>query len=250
MRLAHARGIEVLALTDHDTVDGLEEAVQAGAREGLTVLRGIELGAKEHRNFHILGYGFSPEDPDLLRLCHSMREGRDERKYRIRDYLRDKGIEISLAEVEELAGGAVIARPHFAQVLVRHGYVASNREAFDRYLDTEEYQRIERPKPEARTCVELLKRAGGRVSLAHPYQLGYDDERLRSTVRQLADWGLDALECHYPKHTPEQTAFYCRLAREFGLRETGGSDFHGERVKPDVELACLELNIEWISKDV
>ncbi len=244
--LAKTRGIEALALTDHDTMDGLEEAVTAGRDQGLLVLRGIELGAREHRNLHILGYSFSHEAPGLRELCRALKAGRDERKYRIADYLREKGITVSLTEVEELAGGDVIGRPHFAQAMVRRGYVTSIREAFSRYLDTEEYQRIEREKSDARSCLEAIKSAGGKTALAHPCQLGYTDERLEALVRRLTDDGLDALECFYPQHTPEQQARYVCMAEKYGLHITGGSDFHGEAVKPDIQLAAWELRLDWL----
>lgn len=246
VRLAHDRGIRLLALTDHDSLDGLSEALAAGEALGLPVLRGVELGAREYRNLHILGYGFSAAAPGLRELCAWMKKGRDERKYRIIDYLREKGLELTLEEVEEIAGGAIIARPHFAQAMVRRGYVQSNREAFDRYLDTAEYARIERAKPDARTCVEAIRAAGGRVSLAHPYQVGLEDAALDALVGQLAGYGLDAIECFYPKHTPAQRAFYLRLAEKHRLRVTGGSDFHGERVKPDVALAAWDLEADWL----
>lgn len=246
VRLAQSRGIGVLALTDHDTLDGLEEAVQAGNALGLRVVPGVELGAREHRNLHILGYQVRLDAPELQKMCAELKRGRDERKYRMIAFLREKGVVLSLAEVEELAGGEIIARPHFAQAMVRRGYVQTTREAFDRYLDTEEYQRIERPKPDARTCVETIKGAGGKVSLAHPYQVGLDDVSLEALVKKLAGYGLDALECYYPKHTPEQQAFYLRLAQKYHLHMTGGSDFHGERVKPDISLAKIPLELGWL----
>lgn len=245
--LAKKRGLAALALTDHDTVGGLDEAARAGEKLGLRVIRGIELSAKEYPTFHILGYGFSAEAPGLTGLCQQMKDGRDERKYRIIEFLREKGVDLSLSEVEELAGGGIIARPHFAQAMVKRGYVSSNREAFDRYLDTEEFQRrVERPKPPARTCVETIKAAGGVVSLAHPYQIGVEDEMLDGLVRELVGYGLDAIECRYPRYTPEQERFYLQLTQKYGLRITGGSDFHGERVKPDISLAALELDLDWM----
>jgi len=248
VRLAKAGGLEVLALTDHDTVDGLDEAGRAGEELGIQVLRGIELSAREYRSLHILGYGFSTRPSALTRLCGEMKAGRDERKYRIIDFLHEKGVNISLAEVEELAGGDVIGRPHFAQVMVRRGYVRSSREAFDRYLDTDEYQRIERKKPDARTCIEVIKAAGGKVSFAHPYQVKLNDDALDTLVRELAGYGLDAIECYYPKHTWAQQAYYLHLAETYGLHVTGGSDFHGERVKPDIALADLDLDVGWLIK--
>ena len=246
VRLAKDRGLEVLALTDHDTVGGLEEAAQAGDALGLRVLRGIELSAREYRSLHILGYGVSTAPSALTRLCAEMKDGRDQRKYRIIDFLHEKGVDISLAEVEELAGGDVIGRPHFAQIMVRRGWVESSREAFDRYLDTDEYQSIERKKPDARACIEAICSAGGHAALAHPYQMRLEDGPLEELVKALAGWGLEAIECLYPRHTAEQQAFYLRMAKKYGLHVTGGSDFHGERVKPDVVLAALGLDVDWL----
>ncbi len=245
--LAKQRGLSVLAVTDHDTIAGVAEAQRAGSALDLTVIRGVELSAKEHPNCHILGYGFRDGDAELARLCEQFRAGRDERKYKIVEFLREKGVDVELSEVEELAGGEVIARPHFAQVMVKHGYVSTNREAFDRYLDTEEFQRrVKRFKADARTCVEAIKAAGGKASLAHPYQMELPDGELEALVEQLKGWGLDAIECYYPKYTLEQQKFYLHLAEKYQLHQTGGSDFHGERVKPDVELAALELVLDWL----
>lgn len=247
VRLAKNQGIGVLALTDHDTIAGLDEAVAAGEALGLQVIRGVELSAEEYHSFHILGYGFRDGDTELSRLCKKLRTGRDDRKYKIIDFLREKAVNIDLAEVEELAGGEVIARPHFARVLVKHGYVSTNREAFDRYLDTGEFrQKVKRFKADARTCVEAIKSAGGRVSLAHPYQMGLPDDELEALVARLKDMGLDAIECYYPKYTPEQQAFYLHLAEKYRLSQTGGSDFHGEKVKPDVRLARWPLALGWL----
>lgn len=247
VRLAREKGIQVLAVTDHDTVAGVDEAMAEGQALDLQVIPGVELSAKEHPNFHILGYDFRDGDNELSRLCERFRAGRDERKYKIVDFLHEKGVNTDLVEVEELAGGEIIARPHFAQIMVRHGYAATNREAFDRYLDTEEFrQRVRRFKADARTCVEAIKSAGGKVSLAHPYQMGLPDDELEDLVAQLKDWGLDAIECYYPRYTVRQQAFYIRLAKKYRLHQTGGSDFHGEMVKPDVELAQLPMELDWL----
>lgn len=248
------RGVQVWALTDHDNLGGLNEAAAAGESLGLRVIQGIELSAKDHLNLHILGYGFST--PMLWDWVESLKKARDNRKYRIRNFLRTKGIEISLDEVDEEAAGGSVGRPHFAKVMLRHGYVSTRREAFDRYLDTPEYQEFERPKestkPSAQTCVEKIKEAGGKVSLAHPYQIVFQeedevrDESLDELVRRLTDRGLDAIECYYPIHTPEQTAEYLALAKKYSLHITGGSDFHGEQNKPDHPVAAWELELDWL----
>lgn len=248
VRLAKDRGIQVLALTDHDTVDGLEEAVCAGEALGLQVIRGIELSAGEYHTFHILGYNIRPGMNALTDLCCRMKERRDQRGPRLIAFLRERGIDLSLGEVKDLAGGEILGRPHFAQAMVRRGYVGSNREAFDRYLDTEDYhQRVERDKPSVQECMAAIKDAGGKVVLAHPYQIDIGDTELEVLVRELVRYGLDAIECYYPKYTPEQQAFYLCLAEKYGLHVTGGSDFHGERVKPGVCLAALDLDVSWLT---
>lgn len=244
--LAKERGLAVLALTDHDTVSGVEEAVHAGCETGVKVLRGVELSAAEYRNLHLLGYNIDPDAPVLADLCRKLRQGRDERKFQIVDFLKEKGVPVTLEEVENIAGGEVIARPHFACAMVRRGYVSTTREAFDCYLDTEEYQRIERFKADAATCISAIKSAGGKVSLAHPYQIDLADHELDIFVKTLVGFGLDAIECYYPRHTPKQIVWYLQLAKKYGLYITGGSDFHGEKVKPDITMAAFELNLEWL----
>lgn len=246
-QLVKNRGAEVWALTDHDNLDGLEEAAKAGEALGLRVIRGVELSSEDYKNLHILGYGFSA--PALREWIDGQKKRRDDRKYRIRDFLRTKGLEIPLDEVDEEAAGGSVGRPHFAIVMLRHGYVATRREAFDRYLDTAEFQRMDSgTKPSARECVERIKSAGGKASLAHPYQivLGKENESLDKLVKRLKGYGLDAIECRYPIHTPEQTEAYLGLAKKYGLRITGGSDFHGEKNKPDHPLAAWQLELDWL----
>lgn len=246
VRLAKKRGLEVMALTDHDSVNGVGEAIAEGKAVGLRVVQGVELSADDYLNLHILGYCFSI--PALQGWLESLRGGRNDRKYRIRDFLRSKGLEIPLEEVDEEAAGGSVGRPHFAKVMLRHGYAATRKEAFDRYLDTPEFQKMERgTKPSAEECVRRIKDAGGKVSLAHPYQIVLGNDSLEELVRRLVGYGLDAIECYYPKHTPEQTAEYLRLAEKYGLHVTGGSDFHGEKNKPDHPLAALELETGWLA---
>ena len=243
--LVKKRGAEAWALTDHDSVSGVDEAVKASETLGLRVVRGVELSADDYLNLHILGYNFSV--PVLQDWFGSLQGGRDDRKYRIRDFLQTKGLEIPLDEVDEEAAGGSVGRPHFAKVMLRHGYVATRKEAFDLYLDTPEFAEMEKGrKPSAQTCVEKIKEAGGKVSLAHPYQIVLSGETLEELVKRLKGYGLDAIECYYPIHTPQQTAEYLALAKKYGLHVTGGSDFHGEKNKPDHPLAAWELELDWL----
>lgn len=243
--LVKRRGAEVWALTDHDSVNGVEEAKATGEALGLRVIQGVELSADDYLNLHILGYGFSASA--MQDWLNSLQGGRNDRKYRIRDFLRTKGLEIPLDEVDEEAKGGSVGRPHFAMVMLRHGMVATRREAFDRYLDTPEFQEIEKgTKPSAEECVARIKAAGGKVSLAHPYQIVLSGETLEELVLRLKGYGLDAVECYYPIHTPEQTMEYLCLVEKYGLHVTGGSDFHGEKSKPDHPLAAWALDLDWL----
>ena len=244
-QLVKKRGAEVWALTDHDNLDGLEEAVRTGEAIGLRVVRGIELSAEDYQNLHILGYNFSVSA--LRDWVENLKKGRDERKYRIRDFLRTKGLEIPLEEVDEEAAGGSVGRPHFAKVMLKHGYVATRKEAFDRYLDTPEFQQFEKgTKPSAQECVERIKSAGGMVSLAHPYQIVLEGESLEELVQRLKGYGLDAIECYYPIHTPEWTEEYLTMAQKYNLHITGGSDFHGEINKPNNPLSAWKLELDWL----
>ena len=244
-QMVKRRGAEVWALTDHDSVGGMDEAAKVSEQLGLQFVRGVELSADDYLNLHILGYDFSTSA--IKNWLDSLRGGRDNRKYRIRDFLRTKGLEIPLDEVDAEAAGAPIGRPHFAMVMLKHGMVATRKEAFDRYLDTAEFQEIEKgTKPSAQECVERLKAAGGKVSLAHPYQIVLNGETLDELILRLKGYGLDAVECYYPIHTQAQTAEYLRLAEKHGLHVTGGSDFHGEKNKPDNPLAAWGLDLDWL----
>lgn len=239
-------GVECLALTDHDTIDGILQAQNQGEISNIKIIRGIELGAKEHRAMHILGLNFDEKPKTLANLCDIMKKSRDERKYRIIDFLAEKKVFISLDEVEQIAGGDIIARPHFAQAMLKNGYVKTTREAFDKYLDTEEYQRIERFKADANECIQTIHKSGGKAVLAHPYQLKMDSETLEKTISQLKQYGLDGLEAYYSKHTEQMTKEYLYFAKKYNLNITAGSDFHGEKVKPDVNFMPTEIDISWI----
>ena len=243
---AREAGIELLAVTDHDTLGGTDEAVHAGVQQGIRVLRGVELSAAEDRHLHLLGLAFGPDCAPIQNLCRRLQQGRHDRTYRIQEYLREKGMDIPLEEVEAMAAGGVIGRPHFAQVMVQRGYVSSFREAFDRYLDTDEYQKIERFKPAAADCIAAIHEAGGKAVLAHPYQLNFSEKHLDAFLSNLRSLGLDGLECYYPRHTEVQVRQYLNLAEKHGLHVTAGSDFHGEAARPDTVLQGVALDAGWL----
>ena len=236
VRMAHERGVTFLAITDHDSVNGVEKARTAAAALGVGFVSGIEISTKGNRELHMLGYKIDSNNKELCDMCATFQRDRDERKYRILDYLREKGMPLSLEEVEMQAGGGLIARPHFARAMVKAGYVRDVRAAFDLYLGTPEFDRIERPKISPEHGIALIHRAGGVAVLAHPIQLKLEDDALDRFVGTLAEQGLDGLECYYSTHSPERRSYYLTLAGKYRLLITGGTDFHGEAVKPDIEI--------------
>lgn len=246
VQLAKANQVEGMALTDHDTMDGVEEALAEGRKQGILVIPGVELSAAESSNFHILGYGVDWTHKGLKSLCEERKRERERHKARIASFLAKQGVMIDLAEVEALAGTGSVGRPHFAQVMVRRGYVKTSREAFDRYLDTEEYRCIHQEKPSASTCVAAIRAAGGKAVLAHPYQLKLANDSLEKLLQVMKTWRLDGLECFYPKHTPEQQEFYLYLAKKYQFHATAGSDFHGAKVHPEDKIIPTELDVTWL----
>ncbi|QGG56786.1 PHP domain-containing protein [Paenibacillus sp. FSL W8-1187] len=230
-RMAAEAGLDALAITDHDTMAGVEEAVREGKRLGLLVLPGIELSASEDGiDIHVLGYGMDADDPlwrERLLLQGSARTRRNERMV---ERLQALGIELTLEEAMEAARAAgaepaSLGRPHLASVLVAKGAAASIRDAFDRYLGegAPGYAALPRIAPEE--AVEWIIEAGGVPVLAHPGLYGRDD-----IVKRLASGGrLAGIETSHPSHDERQEQRYAAIADRFGLFATGGSDYHGNR---------------------
>lgn len=239
IHMAKTIGLSVLAITDHDTVAGLNEAKAAACEQGVQLISGIELDSKYpgiEGNFHILGYGIDWEHPVLRGLCTDLSAQRQERAQRIFSYLEQYGVCPSRQRVYALAANSVIGRPHFARAMVEEKIVSDTREAFNRYLDTPEFQRIDRAKPHPREAIHMIIESGGIAVLAHPSQLKLNGHSLETLLEELKEYGIGGIECYYSTHTPEQTQAYLSLAAKMELYVTGGSDYHGEAIKPDIQL--------------
>jgi len=246
VRLAAEQGLVALSITDHDTVDGVREAMDAGRRAGLEIIPGLEISAlpppeviSTNGVLHVLGYLVDTEHPGLAGALSWMREQRSARNPEIVRRLNGLGIELSYEEVERHAGGGQVGRPHIARALVEKGVVSSVQEAFDRYLRTGGPAAVEKEKLVLAAAVEAIHAAGGLAVLAHPCQLGVGDgAALEMLVRTFVEEGLDGIECRYPAHAPEQTRRYRQLAARYGLVETGGSDYHGAS-QPEARLGLV-----------
>lgn len=234
-------GLTAIAVTDHDTTDGIAEAREAGQRSGVEVVPGIELSAEFSKGqCHILGYLFDPTNTALQTRLEEVRRNRATRNDKIIARLQELGFDITLQEVAAIAGGDIIARPHFARALLNRGVVTSIQEAFDLYLAQGAKAYMERDRLTPEECIALLHGAGGLAILAHPNNLKRDEAETITEITRLQALGLDGIEARYNLHTPEDNARYLALAERLGLLTSGGSDFHGPSVKPKVYLGHVE----------
>jgi 3',5'-nucleoside bisphosphate phosphatase len=250
---AKAASLRAFALTDHDTAEGLDEALAAGAAVGLEVIPGIEISA-EHQpgSMHILGLFIDHRHVGLDGQLQILKQARADRNPQIIAKLQKFGLAITMAEVLAIAGAGQVGRPHIAQVLLNKGYVGSFQEAFDRYLGNHAPAYVNKYRFSPQKAIAMITAAGGVAALAHPFTLEYTSfGHLKTILHQLRDWGLTAIEVFYPEHSLERQEKYKNLARELGLLMTGGSDYHGV-IKPEVKLGLVgpdqHVNYELVEK--
>jgi predicted metal-dependent phosphoesterase TrpH len=226
-------GVSVLAITDHDTLAGYDQALPAAREAGVELLCGIELSTKLNgHSVHLLGYFPSGGGlEDFRRWLLEMQASRRDRNVRLAARLRELGLDIRMEEAEALGRG-MTGRPHFAQVMLQKGYVTNIRQAFDEYLDESAKGYVNRREPQFGEGVRRIRAAGGIASLAHPTRLPGNPAAL---LPELCATGLQAIEAYHSDHGPRETDMYLDLAKRHGLKVTGGSDFHGA-VKPEVML--------------
>lgn len=215
-----------MAVTDHDTLAGVAEAVAAGRAAGVRVVPGVELSVRAPSgSMHLLGYFGDASPEPLAGTLAGLRELRRERARRMVALLDGLGAPISFDEVAARAGGA-IGRPHLADALVTAGHVADRQEAFERYLADGGPAWVPHEGLEPREAIRLVADSGGAAALAHPATLRMAPRELGAFVHRLAGWGLRGVEVHRPEHAPERRDQLTGIARRLGLVATGGSDFH------------------------
>ncbi|MFC1591822.1 PHP domain-containing protein [Thermodesulfobacteriota bacterium] len=233
--VAHAqeRGLTAIAITDHDTVEGVGEALAAGAGCGITVIPGIEISAVHRQTtLHILGYYIDWQSPDFCKSIQVLQNARTERNPAIIKKLQALGVDISLAEVAAEAGTGQVGRPHIAQVLLQKGAVRTARQAFDRFLKKGAAAYVDKFRYPAQEAVAHIRAAGGIPVLAHPSILPCKTApKLSSLLTELAGYGIMGVEAYYTDHSAKQVKLYEQLARKHGLLVTGGSDFHGSYIQ-------------------
>lgn len=254
IRLARNNGFKAIAITDHDTTDNLKPCIAEGEKYGIKVIPGIELSAEvPEGKMHILGLGIDPNDEEFCALAKEVSEGRKARNLKIVETLRNTyKLKITIEDVEKHALGSSVGKPHIAAALIAHGYATNVQNAFDKYLAKADLDSIDRMKLTPKECIMNIHKAGGIAILAHPNSLTKKEnkekkeetleERMnkyataRKWLVELKAYGLDGIEVYHNSTDTIDRETYKKMADEFGLYVSCGSDFHGYPVKNDVHL--------------
>lgn len=234
--MAIEKNLTALALTDHDTTDGLEELANAAAGKPLAVVPGIELSTEyEGKDIHIVGLFIDPTQSDFRAHLKAFVESRDDRNRKMCANLQEAGIPISYEALQEANPGSVITRAHYGTWLLEHGVVSSVADAFSKYLGDHTPYFVPREKVTPQQAVSLIQKAGGLAILAHPILYRMSRERLDILVRRLKEVGLTGIEAIYATYNSREENQIRQLASKYDLLLSGGSDFHGF-AKPKLEL--------------
>lgn len=254
VELAAAAGLDAVALTDHDVLEGLAEAESAGERFGIEVIPGVELSldwsemlpdADVRGGMHLVVLWIDDIAGPLQDTLEDLRLGRDHRNHTILERLRQLGLDVPMEEVAARAGTGSVGRPHIAGVMVDRGYVPDIGSAFEQYLGNGAPAYVGRRRLTPPAALELSRASGGVPILAHPYTLGFDDDAsLEQTLGRLCEMGLVGVESHHSGMDPERRRIVRRMAARLGLLPSGGSDFHGS-YKPGIEVGrgCGDLEV-------
>ena len=228
--MALERGLDGIAITDHDTTAGYAEAYAAAESTNLEIIPGIEFSAEyEGASLHVLAYFLDPENPELKAELKRLTDTRFRRGELMVQKLQELGYDISFERVREIAGDDLIARPHIAQAMVEAGIVAEEKEAFDRFISDGGIAYVPKHALDPVDALALIKGAGGVCVLAHPAMWKGNGSVPDSLIEQMANAGMVGLEVNHPDHDTEQRAYYSVLAHRLGLIPTGASDCHGAR---------------------
>lgn len=237
VQYAVEKNLTAFALTDHDTTEGLDEALQAAEGQPVTVIPGIEFStAYEDKDIHILGLYIDHTAPAFRSALQDFIHSRENRNKKMCRRLQEyAGIDITYEKLLAAFPDAVLTRAHYARYLLDHGYVRSMPEAFERYIGDRAPCYVPREKVTPMQAVELILSANGIPVLAHPPLYHMSDERLNRLLASLTEHGLTGIEAIYSTYTAGETTHMKSLARQYQLLLTGGSDFHGSN-KPDIDL--------------
>ncbi len=246
-RLCKDAGLEYCALTDHDTIAGVERFLAEARKLGLRALPAVEFNTQYDGELHILGYGIDINNPEIAERLRYLAHSRSTRAERMVKKLNENGIDISMERVKELAGSGVMGRPHIARALVEKGYAKDLPRGFKEFISAGCIGYVERESISRKEAISLIKKAGGVAVFAHPGITAAADTA--GLVKTMVEEGIDGIEVYYPTHTDEQTEEYLALAKKYGLYVTCGSDFHGS-TRPGVSVNEEKRGDTYLKKSV
>lgn len=235
-------GVKLWSLTDHDTLEGCREAAEAAKSHNISFIPGVEVSAREGVSIHVLGYGLDPENSELSSFFAERKELRETRMERMILATRAAGYDVSFEEVEKIAQGGAMARPHLARALVQKGLVDSVQQVFDDLLAEGKPAYVASPHVSVPEAIDLIHQFGGVAILAHPAHYGKDAEIPKWIQRD----ALDGIEVQHPRHGNSDVERYTKIAESFGVLKTASSDFHGEAVAPERELGVTQVPDDWL----
>ena len=242
--LAASKGLRAMALTDHDTLEGIDEALTAGKTYGIEVIPGIEFScAYEGIDIHVVGLDVPHDDDFFSSFVRRSKKARYDRNLQMIDMMAADGIDISADQMIEEFGDQMWTRSHFARHLIKKGVVSEVSEAFHGYIGNNDKYFVPRVSANPVNVVELIRESGAIPVLAHPFQYKMETDALLSMIRLLKEHGLLAVEAYYSTHTPQQTDEVLRFTSELDLCVSGGSDFHGKN-KPLIDLGTGMGNLK------
>lgn len=238
-------GVWLLGVVDHDTTDGVPEALSAARAAGVRLVPGVELSVGSGlREIHVLGYFIDIEHEALQSALARLRGARDTRNEQIVQRLRELGVPVDLARVQQIAGNGSVGRPHIAAALLEAGHVGSLGEAFGRYLARGKPAYVHRERLEAAEASAVIKQAGGVPVLAHPAKIGGPQ-----AIEETLDDGMEGLEAYHTDHTAMDVEMLLGIAKRRGLLVTGGTDSHGPYSEKPVAVGSLDIP-EWVGEQV
>lgn len=222
---ANENRINTIAIADHDTIDGIPEGMKAANEKGVNLVPALEISAKHDKQIHMLGYFVDYTNLKFQNFVNKLKNSREDRNHKMLKKLEKFGFDITIEEIKASANGN-IGRPHFADIMVKKGYVSNFTEAFEKYIGNDKPCYVSKERPSIKKAIQVIKKYKGVPVLAHPKYTFLKDVDLENFISYLADLGLEGVEVYYSRHSEEEQKEYLKLAEKYSLIPTAGSDFH------------------------
>lgn len=242
--IAKETGLTSIALTDHDTIDGLAEFNEAGVKYDIETISGIEFAtAYKNTELHIVGLFIDEKNSEFIKSMKYIVNEREERNKKMLYILNKLGIDINIKDLEKNAGGNIITRAHYANILAEKGYVQNKGDAFNKYIGTGKPGYVKRETLTPKNCINVIRNAGGIPVLAHATLYGFNYLDIFNIIGELKEYGLMGLETMYSTYTEKQACEMLKTCKHYNLLESGGSDYHGDN-KPDIKIGKGRGNLK------